>query len=269
MISFTWNSRNGTTVVPESRSVFAQGRGWGGDWLQSNTRELSVVLETYTMIVVVFTELYRFVKTHLILPLRSVCFTLYNYTSISRKREKKISNTKECVASSRISEISKRGILCWKATPSRSLCKVCVWYGRTWDPLRKLSSALHRHQCRAAGHLWDLNEIWTPLDAVMTQNSYSNTMETTQAFSVGCTSDLSIDVTSRDTISYKWAVFDCKDHSKQAYVSSQCAKSLELYQTLCNPIDYKGRRQWQPTPVLLPGKSHRRRGLVGCSPWDR
>ena len=26
------------------------------------------------------------------------------------------------------------------------------------------------------------------------------------------------------------------------------------------------RRQWQPTPVLLPGKSHGRRSLVGCSP---
>src|SRR5574340_1384917 len=29
------------------------------------------------------------------------------------------------------------------------------------------------------------------------------------------------------------------------------------------------RRQWQPTPVLLPGKSHGRRSLVGYSPWDR
>ena len=29
------------------------------------------------------------------------------------------------------------------------------------------------------------------------------------------------------------------------------------------------RRQWQPTPVLLPGKSHGRRSLVGCSPWSR
>ena len=29
------------------------------------------------------------------------------------------------------------------------------------------------------------------------------------------------------------------------------------------------RRQWHPTPVLLPGKSHGRRSLVGCSPWDR
>ena len=29
------------------------------------------------------------------------------------------------------------------------------------------------------------------------------------------------------------------------------------------------RRQWQSTPVLLPGKSHGWRRLVGCSPWDR
>ena len=27
------------------------------------------------------------------------------------------------------------------------------------------------------------------------------------------------------------------------------------------------RRQWQPIPVLLPGKAHGRRSLVGCSPW--
>ena len=28
------------------------------------------------------------------------------------------------------------------------------------------------------------------------------------------------------------------------------------------------RRQWRPTPVLLPGESHGWRSLVGCSPWD-
>ena len=28
-------------------------------------------------------------------------------------------------------------------------------------------------------------------------------------------------------------------------------------------------RQWQPTPVLLPGKSQGRKSLVGCSPWGR
>ena len=27
------------------------------------------------------------------------------------------------------------------------------------------------------------------------------------------------------------------------------------------------RRRWHPTPVLLPGKSHGQRGLVGCGPW--
>ena len=29
------------------------------------------------------------------------------------------------------------------------------------------------------------------------------------------------------------------------------------------------RRQWHPTPVLLPGKSHGWRSLEGCSPWGR
>ena len=27
------------------------------------------------------------------------------------------------------------------------------------------------------------------------------------------------------------------------------------------------RRKWQPTPVLLPGKSHGQSSLVGCGPW--
>ena len=35
----------------------------------------------------------------------------------------------------------------------------------------------------------------------------------------------------------------------------------------CSPIHR--RRQWHPTPVLLPGKSHGWRSLVGCSPWGR
>ena len=35
------------------------------------------------------------------------------------------------------------------------------------------------------------------------------------------------------------------------------------------PRDSYRRRQWHPTPVLLPGRSHGRRSLVGCSPWGR
>ena len=34
-------------------------------------------------------------------------------------------------------------------------------------------------------------------------------------------------------------------------------------------IDFIRRRQRQPTSVLLPGKSHGRRDLVGCSLWGR
>ena len=29
------------------------------------------------------------------------------------------------------------------------------------------------------------------------------------------------------------------------------------------------RRQWHPTPVLLPGKSRGQRSLIGCSPWGQ
>ena len=37
-----------------------------------------------------------------------------------------------------------------------------------------------------------------------------------------------------------------------------------FYKLLHTPVR---RRQWQPTPVLLPAKSHGLRSLVGCSPW--
>ena len=36
---------------------------------------------------------------------------------------------------------------------------------------------------------------------------------------------------------------------------------------ICWPIECSWRRQWHLTPVLLPGKSHGRRSLVGCHLW--
>ena len=47
-----------------------------------------------------------------------------------------------------------------------------------------------------------------------------------------------------------------------------CVETLEfsIYSIISST---NWRRQWQPTPVLLPGKSHGRRSLVGCSPWGR
>ena len=34
-----------------------------------------------------------------------------------------------------------------------------------------------------------------------------------------------------------------------------------------DPGSIPWRRAWQPTPVFLPGKSHRQRSVVGYSPW--
>ena len=36
---------------------------------------------------------------------------------------------------------------------------------------------------------------------------------------------------------------------------------------MSKPAFVRWRRWWHPTPVLLPGKSHGWRSLVGCSPW--
>ena len=42
---------------------------------------------------------------------------------------------------------------------------------------------------------------------------------------------------------------------------------LELSCFFYDLMDVGQRRQWRPTPVLLPGKSHGQRSLLGCSPW--
>ena len=55
-----------------------------------------------------------------------------------------------------------------------------------------------------------------------------------------------------------------------SYVNHQ-AKFIEtkvIFQINLNLVIFR-RRQWQPTPVLLTGKSHGRRSLVGCRPWGR
>ena len=44
--------------------------------------------------------------------------------------------------------------------------------------------------------------------------------------------------------------------------------TLSVHLNKCSQIKFPW-RQWHPTPVLLPGKSHGWRSLVGCSPWGR
>ena len=39
------------------------------------------------------------------------------------------------------------------------------------------------------------------------------------------------------------------------------------FEIFCLDLLLFRRRPWHPTPILLPGKSHGRRSLVGCSPW--
>ena len=47
--------------------------------------------------------------------------------------------------------------------------------------------------------------------------------------------------------------------------SKRLLKKADLFSAFHSSYKRRGRRQWQPTPVLLPGKSHGPRSLVGCS----
>ena len=52
--------------------------------------------------------------------------------------------------------------------------------------------------------------------------------------------------------------------------SHEIKRCLLLGRKVMTNLDSIFRRTgWHPTPVLLPGKSHGWRSLVGCSPWSR
>ena len=59
------------------------------------------------------------------------------------------------------------------------------------------------------------------------------------------------------------AAIDIPTNSAQGLLFST---SLPAF-VICCHLDNSQRRQWHPTPVLLPGKSHGRKSLVGCSLW--
>ena len=52
-------------------------------------------------------------------------------------------------------------------------------------------------------------------------------------------------------------------------LSCLCLRWWQNNQELLLVATLLWRREWHPTPVLLPGKSHGWRSLVGCSPWGR
>ena len=53
---------------------------------------------------------------------------------------------------------------------------------------------------------------------------------------------------------------------KKAFLSDQC-KEIEENSKMGKARDLFRRRQWHPTPVLLPGESQGQRNLVGCRLW--
>ena len=71
---------------------------------------------------------------------------------------------------------------------------------------------------------------------------------------------------------FKWYNTSCKIYDCYEIINSS-AQFFELLSyftsTYQKPHDKLWRRQWHPTPVLLPGKSHGRRRLVVCSPQGR
>ena len=59
---------------------------------------------------------------------------------------------------------------------------------------------------------------------------------------------------------------------KGASLVAQMVKNLPaMKETLVQSLDWEDtlRREWQPTSVFLPGESHGKRSLVGCSPVGR
>ena len=83
------------------------------------------------------------------------------------------------------------------------------------------------------------------------------------------------DVTSLEGMMLKLKL-QCFGHITRRFVSLEKTlmlggiggkKRSERQRKKGNIYHLNWRRQWHPTPVLLPGKSHGRRSLVGCSPW--
>ena len=75
------------------------------------------------------------------------------------------------------------------------------------------------------------------------------------------TEEICVNITS-NTVLCQFCLLFLIDITYHTLLLDHCLEYI-----LPNPIFRK--RQWHPTPALLPGKSHGRRSLVGCGPWGR
>ena len=70
---------------------------------------------------------------------------------------------------------------------------------------------------------------------------------------------------NKEVFLYLWVL------NTEASLVTHVVKSLPaiILGTWVRYLDWEDawRRKWQPTPVILPGKSHRWRSLVSYSPW--
>ena len=74
-----------------------------------------------------------------------------------------------------------------------------------------------------------------------------------------------------------WYIYTMEYYSgiKRNAIESVLMRWMKLEPIIQSEVSQKEKhqysilRQGHPTPVLLPGKSHGRRSLVGCSPWGR
>ena len=67
----------------------------------------------------------------------------------------------------------------------------------------------------------------------------------------------------------EWNITICSNMDKPRDYHTKWSKSDRQRQSPCDITYMFWRRKWPSTPILLPGKSHGQRSLVGYSPWGR
>ena len=64
-------------------------------------------------------------------------------------------------------------------------------------------------------------------------------------------------------------LYGCNIHMGPSLVAQAVKNLPSIQENLVQPLNWKiaWRKSWQSTPVLLPGKSHGQKNLMGYSPW--